>query len=58
MSIYTTAVPNITDPHTNQIGYGCQITQDGLIDLQLGASSEIKIFYQNRVSEKESCYNI
>lgn len=58
MTKTTIAVPNITDPHTNQIGYGCQLTPDGLIDLQLGSSSTIKGFYQDRVSQKESCYNI
>ena len=55
---YTTAVGGITDPHTGQIGFGCQLTQDGLTDIILGPSSTIKVTYQNRVSEKESCYNI
>jgi hypothetical protein len=54
----TVAVPNITDPFTNQVGYGCQLTRDGFIDLQSGFNSEIKVFYQNRISQTESCYNI
>lgn len=53
----TTPVPNILDPHTNQVGYGCQLTPDGLIDLQLGSISQLKLFYQGRVLQTESCYN-
>jgi hypothetical protein len=52
----TTPIPNITDPHTNQIGYACQLTEASIIDLQSGSSS-IKNLYQNRVLNIESCYN-
>lgn len=30
---YTTAVPNILDPYTKEIGFGCRLTPDGLNDL-------------------------
>ncbi len=29
----TTPVPNITDPYTGEIGFGCKVTSNGLIDL-------------------------
>ena len=42
---YTVAIPNILDPYTNEIGFGCRLTPDGLNDLNnLNNSSRSWLF--------------
>jgi hypothetical protein len=50
LSNYTTPTPNIVDPYTGEIGFGCQLTTLGLNDLQLGSSSYIINHYQNKAN--------
>ena len=45
---YTVKVPNITDPFTGEVGYGCQLTQQGIADLALGTSSFLYNVYNSR----------
>ena len=53
---YTIAVPNVLDPYTNQIGYGCQLTSQGLSDIALGQSnSVIYNTYLDRSNGKIGC---
>lgn len=47
---FSAPIPNITDPYTGDVGYGCQLTSIGVTDLQLGSSSEIFQHYQDRVN--------
>jgi hypothetical protein len=55
---YTNTVPNILDPYTGQVGYGCQLTQNGLTDLSYGQLNSIIYYnYLNRVTSKTSCYD-
>lgn len=54
---YTTPVPNIVDPYTGQIGYGCQLTSMGQSDIALGSLGNIYKFYSNRSSGNTSCFN-
>jgi hypothetical protein len=44
----TISVPNIEDPFTGEVGYACQLTQQGLADLALGTSSYIYQTYRAR----------
>ena len=44
--IYSNGVPNIKDPYNQQIGYACQLTNDGLLDLQSN-NSVINYYYSN-----------
>jgi len=53
---YTTPVPNIVDPYTGQIGYGCQLTSMGQSDIALGSLGNIYKFYSNRSSGNTSCF--
>lgn len=55
MSTYTIPVP-ITDPYTGIQGIGCQLTDAGLSDMQLGLTSQIYIYYTNRANGTISCY--
>ena len=57
----TIAVPNIIDPNTGQIGYGCKITTAGLADIMLGTNGELYNTYYNRSNGTFTCsevYNI
>lgn len=54
---YTTAVPNIYDPYTGQMGYGCQLTQQGVDDMALGLDSYIYHYYLERSNNKASCFD-
>ena len=54
---YTTPVPNIIDPFTGMIGYGCQLTSLGVEDLALGNSSVIYNTYYNRAVNNASCFS-
>lgn len=53
---YTTAVPNIVDPFTGEIGYGCQLTQLGMTDLATGQGGKIYAFYNNKANGVVSSY--
>ena len=55
---YTIPVPNITDPYTGQVGYGCQLTQQGLNDLTLGTSGILYLTYLYRNTGNIGCTNI
>jgi hypothetical protein len=47
---YTTAVSNIADPYTKEIGFGCRLTQTGLNDLSTGNNSIlVKTFEARRL---------
>ena len=57
LKTYTIPVPNIVDPYTGIVGYGCQLTAVGLADLTLGQIGVIYTTYANRLSGATSCYN-
>lgn len=44
----TIPIPNITDPNTGEIGYGCQLTNLGMEDLMLGVNGDIYSFYEDK----------
>jgi len=47
---YTTAVSGIMDPFTNEVGFGCRLTQIGLNDIAKGFGSELfKTFEARRL---------
>lgn len=46
---YTELAPNITDPHTGEIGVGCRLTQGGLNDLAAGS---LGIMYRYQEAKK------
>lgn len=50
---YTVKVPNIVDPYTGRIGYGCQLVADQNTNL---IDTNIIKFYQQRASGITSCY--
>jgi hypothetical protein len=54
---YTIPVPNILDPYTGEIGYGCQLTSLGLSDIGNVSLGEIYKFYYNRSTGIISCFN-
>jgi hypothetical protein len=54
---YSIRVPNILDPYTGQIGYGCQITQEGLNEISNGYLNELSNFYFGRNTGSISCFN-
>lgn len=54
---YTIPVPNILDPYTGQIGYGCQLTPLGLTELASGPNNAIKTFYSNKAQGVTPCFN-
>lgn len=56
VSKYTIAVPNVTDPNTGEIGYGCQLTSDGKTDILSGQYSNIYKFYQSKNNGSIGCY--
>ena len=45
---YTVPVPNILDPFTNQIGFGCRLTQLGLNDINTGFASNLLKTFEGR----------
>ena len=53
---YTTSAPNITDPFTGEIGFGCKLNTTGkylgVVDLTLGINSYMLRTYQDRNSGK------
>jgi hypothetical protein len=51
----TIPVPNIADPFTGEIGYACQLTQQGIADLALGTSSFIYQTYHARKNGSIGC---
>jgi len=51
---YTTKVPNVTDPYTNEIGVACKLTPTGLSDLQ-NPNSEIISFFKQKANGTISC---
>jgi hypothetical protein len=53
---YTIAVPNILDPYTGEIGYGCQLTGNGMADFALGQNGMIYKNYNFRSTGRSSCY--
>ena len=51
----TVAVPNVVDPYTGQVGYGCQLTFRGISDLASGQNGVIANFYAARSQNKIGC---
>jgi hypothetical protein len=51
----TIAVPNIVDPNTGQVGYGCKLTEAGIADLNLGTSGVLYNTYLLRNAGKITC---
>ena len=49
--VYMTAVQNITDTNTNQIGTACKLTIDGRADLANGENSKIVQYYKDKASK-------
>lgn len=45
---YLSAIPNMVDPNTGEVGYACKITPLGLSDLNLGVNSVIYNVYKKR----------
>jgi hypothetical protein len=59
---YSIAVPNITDPYTGDVGYGCKITPLGSADLQLFTNGVIYNYYLNKTiafasGNTNACFN-
>ena len=52
---FTVAVPNVVDPYTGQVGYGCQLTFRGISDLASGQNGVIANFYAARSQNKIGC---
>lgn len=46
---FTSAVPNVTDPYTGEVGYACKLSQNGLNDLAIG---DYGVMYQYMLSKK------
>lgn len=57
LSQYTIPVPNVVDPNTGEIGYGCQLTALGEADIAYGTSSNIYYFYTNKKNGNIDCYS-
>jgi len=56
---YTTPVSGIIDPFTNEVGFGCRLTQAGLNDLTIGfGSSLFKTFEARRIGSLGCCANL
>lgn len=51
LSQYSSPVPNITDPYTGDVGYGCRLTQLGSTDIALGVNSVIYNHYLSKSLE-------
>lgn len=57
--LYTTTVPNVVDPYTGEIGYGCQLTEVGVYDLTvLGTSGDIYQTYYQRNNGTIGCFDV
>jgi hypothetical protein len=54
----TIPVPNIVDPNTGQIGYGCKLTEDGIADLNLGTSGILYQTYEARSNGDIGCNEV
>lgn len=54
---YTTPIPNVIDPNTGEIGYGCQLTQIGSQDILLGNLGVIYNFYYQKYIGRLDCYD-
>jgi hypothetical protein len=54
----TIPVPNIVDPNTGQIGYGCKLTEAGIADLNLGTSGVIYQTYDLRKKGEIRCNSV
>jgi hypothetical protein len=54
---YTIPVPNVVDPNTGEVGYGCRLTTFGETDLLNGSLSVIYDFYLSKATGKLDCYN-
>lgn len=55
---YTIAVPNITDPYTSEIGYGCALTALGEQDILLGNYGALYKTYNNRKNGVIGCSDV
>jgi len=55
ISNYSVPVPNVVDPYTGVVGYGCQATANGINEIAKGILSQIYIFYQKRSNGLTSC---
>lgn len=53
--LFTTPTPNVLDPYTGEIGYGCKLTQNGLNDLAYGENSRIATFLRGKKSGNIPC---
>ncbi len=54
---YTIKVPNILDPYTGEVGYGCELTPLGVQDLSLGQNGVIYTTYSERNNGTLSCFS-
>jgi hypothetical protein len=54
---YTIPVPNVVDPNTGEVGYGCRLTQIGETELLKGSLSAIYDFYIGKATGKIDCYS-
>lgn len=52
---YSVAVPNITDPYTGEVGYGCQLTALGNEDMLTGVAGQIFQHYKDKVGGVIPC---
>lgn len=52
---YMTPAPNMIDPISNEVGFGCKLTQVGLQDMGLGVNSFIYKFYKARYEGVYPC---
>lgn len=55
---YTVAVPNIIDPYTGVVGYGCRLTTLGVNDLTLGTSGVMYNTYLQRNNGTLPCNGV
>ncbi len=54
---YTTPIPNVVDPNTGEIGYGCQLTAKGQEDMLFGNLGVIYGFYYEKSLGRIDCYS-
>ena len=55
---YTELAPNITDPHTGEVGVACRLTQNGLQDLATGSSGIMYRWMLDKISGKIKCCEV
>ena len=53
---YVSPVPNITDPYTGEVGYGCKLNPDGVTSLANVGPGTIFNFYNDRYTSLTSCF--